>query len=339
LTNEPDAMPVSIYDIAKQANVSPSTVSRALQDHPRIAAETKRRIVALAGAMGYVPSAVARSLTSNQTWTIGVVLASVSDPFTGRVVEGVEQAALEAGFGVLLSTSQYSREREAAAVEALRRRRIDGIVVMSSHLFARSSPAASQVAAPVVVINEQDPGEGQHVVSVDDAQGAWTAVEHLLALGHRRIGYVGAGDRPKSNRSRLRGFHAALAAAGVPPDAVLVLPGDAQGDHARAGAESLGPLLAAGATAAFCYNDATAIGLLSACYARRVAVPADLSVVGFDDIDAAAYSVPPLTTVRQPRFEMGRRAVQMVLALLRGEQPPNERLAAELVVRDTTAPH
>ncbi|MEW5959209.1 MAG: LacI family DNA-binding transcriptional regulator [Chloroflexota bacterium] len=330
-------MSVSIYDVAKKANVAPSTISRALQDHPRIGAETKARIRALAEEMGYIPSTVARSLTANQTWTIGMVLATISDPFMGRVVEGVEQVAIEAGFNVFLSTSQNDRQREIAVIDVLQQRRVDGIIVIASHLFDRYRRYFDRVHVPIVMIDEQEPGGVIHAVAVDDGRGARLAVEHLLALGHQRIGYVGVTNRPKSNQYRLKGYQEALKAAGITPDPTLIFTADNIEDHARRGEASVEPLWAAGATAIFCYNDMTAIGVLSACYKRGLSVPDNLSVIGFDDIDMAAYTIPPLTTIHQPRFELGQRAMQMILDLLASQTPENQLIPAELVVRQTTA--
>jgi DNA-binding LacI/PurR family transcriptional regulator len=331
------SMSVSIYDIAKKAKVSPSTVSRALQDHPRIAEKTKQRIQKIARELEYVPSTVARSLIANRTWTIGMVLASISDPFMGRVVEGVEQIAIEAGFNVFLSTSQNNRERELAVIDVFQQRRVDGIIVLASHLLDEHSVYANYSNVPIVVINEQDPGKPIHFVSVDDVQGTRLAVEHLIGLGHRRIGYIGVANRPRSNQHRLRGYREALTAHAIAFDPALIFTGGEVEDHARRGEAALEVLLAAGATAVFCYNDTTAIGLLSACYARGLVVPERFSVIGFDDIDGAAYTIPPLTTIRQPRFELGRLAMRMMLDILDGQQAENKMLRGELIERSTTA--
>jgi DNA-binding LacI/PurR family transcriptional regulator len=330
-------MSVSIYDIAKEARVAPSTVSRALEDHPRIGAETKKRIQELANEMGYVPSTVAKSLASNKTWTVGMVLATISDPFMGRVVEGVEQAAIEAGFNMFISTSQNDRQREMAVVKMLQKRRVDGIIVIASHLFDQYPRFFGRSKVPLVIINEQEPGKTMHFVTVDDVHAAQLAVEHLLALGHRRIGYVGVTNRPKSNQYRLKGYQDALQAAGIASDPALLFTSNNNiEDHAKRGEASLEPFLAAGATAVFCYNDTTAIGLLAACHRHGVCVPDDLSIIGFDDIDMAAYAIPPLTTIRQPRFELGQRAMRMMLNLLAGQEPDNQIVPGELVVRQTT---
>jgi DNA-binding LacI/PurR family transcriptional regulator len=329
-------MPVSIYDIAKKAKVSPSTVSRALEDHPRIGAETKKRIQELAREMEYVPSTVAKSLAANKTWTIGMVLAAISDPFMGRVVEGVEQAAIEAGFNVFISTSQNERQREIAAIKMLQKRRVDGIIVIASHLFDQYPRFYGSSKVPIVIIDEQKLGESIHFVTVDDVREAQFAVEHLLALGHRRIGYVSIPNRPYSNQHRFKGYQNALEATGIAVDPALIFTSHTIEDHAKVGEASLEPLLAAGATAVFCYNDTAAIGLLAACHKRGLSVPDNLSIMGFDDIDMAAYTMPPLTTIRQPRFELGWRAMRMMLALLNGQEPENQFVPGELVVRQTT---
>src|SRR5947209_7211258 len=239
-------MSVSIYDIAKKAGVSPSTVSRALEDHPRIGATTRKRIQELAKEMGYVPSTVAKSLAANKTWTIGMVLAAISDPFMGRVVEGVEQAAIEAGFNVFVSTSQNDWQREIAVIEMFQKRRVDGIIVIASHLFDQYPRFYGRSKVPIVIINEQKRGENMHFVAVDDTHGAQLAVEHLIALGHYRIGYAGVTNRPQSNHHSLKGYQNALEAGGIAVDPALIFTSHTIEDHAKAGEVSLEPLLAAG---------------------------------------------------------------------------------------------
>lgn len=329
-------MPVSIYDIARKAGVSSSTVSRALENHPRIGVATRKRIQELAQEMDYVPSTVAKSLAASKTWTIGMVLPAISDPFMGRVVEGVEHVAIEAGFNVFISTSQNDREREITAIKTLQKRRVDGIIVMASHLFDQYPRFYGRSKVPIIVINEQKPEKGMHSVSIDDAHGTQLAVEHFIALGHRRIGYVGVTNRPQSSQYRFKGYQKALEANEIVIDPALIFTSHVIEDHARTGEASLEPLLAAGATAVFCYNDTVAIGLLAACHRHSLTIPDDLSIIGFDDIDIAAYTTPPLTTVRQPRFALGCKAMNMMLALLNDQEPENQIISAELVVRQTT---
>jgi LacI family transcriptional regulator/LacI family repressor for deo operon, udp, cdd, tsx, nupC, and nupG len=303
----------------------------------RIGEKTKQRILALAKEMDYIPSKVAKSLIANRTWTIGMVLPTISDPFMGRVIEGVEYAAIAAGFNVFLSTSQNDYQRELAIIEVFQQRRVDGIIVIASHLIDRYSRYFDGSKMPIVVIDEQELGETIHFVTVDDIHGSRLAVDHLVRLGHRQIGYVGVTNRPKSNRYRLRGYQLALEAHGIAYDPALVFDSDALEDHAKRGEASVAQLTAAGATAIFCFNDSIALGVLAGCYGRGLVVPNDLSVVGFDDIDTAAYSIPPLTTIRQPRFELGRQAMRMLLDILDDRQPDNIILYGELVIRATTA--
>jgi LacI family transcriptional regulator/LacI family repressor for deo operon, udp, cdd, tsx, nupC, and nupG len=330
-------MAVSIYDIAKRAKVAPSTVSRALQDHPRIGEQTRERIKQIAREMDYVPSTVARSLFANRTWTIGMIVPTIPDPFMGRIVEGVEHVAIEAGFNVLLSTSQNDRQRELTIIDIFQQRRVDGIIVYSSDLINQYSQSLGPNKVPTVIINEPELEETIHCVTVNEAQAAQSAVEHLIALGHRHIGYIGNINRLRSNQHRLNGYRTALEAAGIAFDSTLVITPSTPLDYTRHGESSLELFLAAGITAVFCFNDLTAMGLLLGCYKRGLVVPDDISVVGFDDIDMSAYAIPPLTTMRQPRFDLGRQAMHMMFDLLDGQQPENQILPCELVIRQTTA--
>jgi LacI family transcriptional regulator/LacI family repressor for deo operon, udp, cdd, tsx, nupC, and nupG len=187
---------------------------------------------------------------------------------------------------------------------------------------------------PIVLINDEEKGEYLHSVTIADVQGARLAVEHLITLGHRRIGYVHDMNR-KSGRNRLEGYQTALKAAGITLDPALVIALNI-GDNFMRGEASLESLIANGATAVFCYNDMVAIGLLTACRKRGVSVPDDLSIVGFDDIEAAAYTVPPLTTFHQPRLKFGKLAMTMMLGLLNEQETQDQILTGELVLREST---
>ncbi len=328
---------VSIKDIARAAGVSHSTVSRALRNSPLVNPQTAAYIRQLAEEMGYTPSAIAQSLVTQRTYTIGVVVTSIADPFVDRIVEGIEDLATREGYSVFLSSSHADPGREIAVVETFHRRRVDGMIVVASRVGSLYTSRLQELGVPIVLINNQAEGEYIYSVWVDDVSGARQAVQHLLDLGHRRIGYVGCHFRPPSNRRRLEGYRQALARAGVNYDPDLVIHPRTFSDVEN-GRAALEPLLTAGATAVMCYNDRTAIGLMTRAREAGVRLPEDLSVVGFDDIEASWYVTPPLTTVRQPRVEMGRAAMEMVLALLAGEEVQDRIFPCELVVRDSTAP-
>jgi LacI family transcriptional regulator/LacI family repressor for deo operon, udp, cdd, tsx, nupC, and nupG len=328
-------LPVTIKDIAKVAGVSHTTVSRALKEHHSISPETTERIQKLAREMGYVPSAVAQSLLAQRTHTIGMVITTAADPFIVQIVGGVEQVAQTAGYSVFLSSSHNNPEQELNVVDTFQRRRVDAIIVTSSRVGSMYSSRLDQLQVPIVLINNQEEGDYLHSVAVDDINASQLAVEHLISLGHYRIGYIGTTNRPKSNRRRLDGYRAALDQAGITFDPELIFSPVAGTDMER-GQLSLIPLMSARATAVICYNDTIAIGLLLACRDQGISVPQQLSIVGFDDIESASYVTPPLTTVRQPRFELGQRAMRMVLDLLEGQEVQDQLLTCDFIAREST---
>ena len=326
---------VALKDIARVAGVSTSTVSRALYHHPRISEETAARVRRLAEEMGYTPSLLARSLVTQDTATIGVVLTSVSDPFVGQLVLGLEDIAYASAYSVFMGSSYRNAELEQEIVRSFYERRASGIVVTGSQIDLGYLQLRKRFLLPVVLINCP---AYPHSISTDNLSGARKAVEHLVQLGHQRIAYVANPHSYNANLQRLTGYKAVLAEAGMAPDDSLIV--EADGGVAR-GAEAMQQLLALPQppTAVFCFNDMTAVGVMYALAVAGLQVPADCSVIGFDDLELAAYFCPPLTTVRQPRRQMGERAMQMLLALIeeRGA-PPAEVLPTELVVRRTTGP-
>ena len=330
-------MPVSIKDIARIAGVSHSTVSRALRGSGLIPATTRERIQRIAAEQGYSASAIARSLVTQKTTAIGVVVTSIADPFNGEVVDGLEQTANSAGYSVVLATSQADPERELSIVETLRERRVDGIIVASSRVGALYSGHLAALQIPIVLLNNQHLGGFGHSISIENVDGAELATEHLIELGHRRIGYIGDRYGMQSDAERCRGYRNALRRHGIRFREAWVVNGDGKPTGVR---RALTELLALpdSPTAVFCYNDMTALGVCEEAAARELSVPRDLSVCGFDDVFFTAYLQPPLTTVRQPKHELGRRAMEMLLKLLRGEEvSKTAKVRGELIVRGSTA--
>jgi DNA-binding LacI/PurR family transcriptional regulator len=338
-----DSRPVSIRDIARAAGVAHTTVSRALHDSPLISEDVRGRIQALAREMGYTPNAVAQSLKSQQTKAIGLVVTSIADPFVGLVVRGIEEAAHQANMSVFLSASYNDPDREMAVIETFHRRRVDGIISAAAQISGRYAEQLAQTRVPTVLINQQAEGASEllHSVNVDDYLGARAAVGHLLDLGHRAIGYVGAGNRSRSNRRRHAGYLDAMRAAGVEPreEWIRVTPSEHRlhTDDVDDGAALMPRLLDAKVTSVFCYNDMIAVGALLACRERGVEIPRRISVIGFDDIETARYVSPPLTTMRQPRLELGQLATVMLVKLMAGETVENPVLSPELILRSSTA--
>jgi len=333
---------VSIKDIAREAGVSHSTVSRALGDSPLVSAETKSRIQRLAREMGYSPDAQARSLVMGRTQTVGVVVTTLTDPFIAEIVQAIESTALDQGYSVILASSSSEPEREIAAVEMLRSKRVDGLVVTSSRVGALYQEHLDRLGVPVVLVNSHSEQRGPYTysINVDNRHGACLGTDHLIQLNHRRIAYVAGPSEHSDDLERLAGYRQALQAAGIAFDRALVVPGTGRAD-AGEGALPLLTALERRPTAAFCYNDMTAIGLLRAARKAKLSIPHELAVVGFDDIPFASYVQPALTTVAQPKPTMGKRAMEMVLALMAdgdagGSSISNVVVQGKLIVRESS---
>lgn len=330
-------MAVSIKDIARAAGVSHSTVSRALADSPLVKEETRQRICHLAREMGYSPSAIARGLVTKRTRTIGLVVTTIADPFVAEVVRGIEETALDRGYNIVLCNSNAEPQRELAAVNTLREKRVDGIIVSASRVGDLYLPMLVETGVPIVLVNNEHSGSYAYSVVTDDEAGGRLATEYLLDLGHTRIAYISGPELSSTSANRLRGYEQALKSRGLMPDPQWIVSGNGS---ARGGEEGMARLLSLAnpPSAVFCYNDVTAIGALLA--ARRLGrnVPAQVSVIGYDDIAFAAYTNPALTTVEQRKYEMGSLAMQMMLDLLGGAlSVKNVLLPARLVVRESCA--
>jgi DNA-binding LacI/PurR family transcriptional regulator len=323
---------VSIKDIAQEAGVSPSTVSRALHNHPQISTETGERVQRLAQEMGYTPSLLARSLVTQDTATIGLVITYTADPFLSRLVQGVEETARNNGYSVFLSSSYRDYERELEVVRSFHERRTSGIIITGSQIDTDYLELDARFPLPIVLINCRT---YPYSVSADKKSGVKQAVEHLVQLGHRRIAFV-SNAKLSTDRDRKTSYQQVLRKHDIPIDDTLIVEGDGKLESGvRAGQKLLS--LPQPPTAIFCFNDMTAMGVLTALREADLQVPRDCSVVGFDDLEISAYLSPPLTTVRQPCYRMGQAAIRMLLQLIRGESDMQaEVLPTELIVRQTT---
>jgi DNA-binding LacI/PurR family transcriptional regulator len=332
---------VSIKDIARAAKVSHPTVSRALSNSPLVKGETAKRIRQIAASLGYRPSAIARSLATKKTKTIGVVVTSIADPFIADVVSGVEEAANDHGYSVFLANSNANPDREVRVVHSFHERRVDGILVTASRVGALYVPLLSQLKVPIVLINNQHPDETDHFiysVTIDNIKASTQVMRHLIGLGHKRIAYIGDRGGFQSDIERLAGYRQALASAEYPFLPELVVHGDGKPGGGEQAMESL-LALANPPTAVFCYNDMSALGALRALHSHGIKIPEELSVVGFDDLAIASYTSPLLTTVSQPKQQMGRMAMEIMIKLLsRIDSKTNIKVEGELIVRESTAP-
>jgi len=337
---------VTIDDVAAAAHVSTATVSRVMNNRPVVAAETRERVLAAIERLRFRPSSLGRNLATRRTGAIGLVIADITNPFYPEVVRGVEQTAASYGTSVLLYDTAEDSEREAQALRLLGERHVDGMIICASRLPPERIALIARPAVPLVLINRQLTPPSLGTVDVDQEAGVRAAMAHLIALGHRRIAYLGGPPASQVQQRRLAAFRAACADAGLPPAGVIgvtATPTIVGGkDAARAllrGRPGRRP------TAVLAYNDLMAIGILMAAHEASVTVPDHLSIVGHDDIPMAAALHPALTTVRQPMRELGVRAVRLLYGD-HGERTAHDaqdaptliRLQPQLVARASTAP-
>jgi LacI family transcriptional regulator len=334
----------TIRDVAKRAGVSVSTVSRVILDQPEVRSSTREQVLEAIEALDFRPSAIARSMIARRTKTIGVVISDISNPFYPELIKGVEDVSNEAGYTVILVSSADSVERHARVVETLRERRVDAYILASARLDDEVSPRILASEPAAVVVNRGLPDGAFSQVLLDNALGSQLAVQHLLALGHSRIAHVGGPAYAQNARERADGYGTAMRAAGLRPAAVLetsFFPAEGWEESRVKIRELL--LSPQRPTAIFTANDLLAVQVLEvAVFELGLAVPRDLSIVGFDDNVLAGSPFVNLTTVSHRPREMGRLAVELALARLEGEVdewPVRRIIEPQLVLRSsTTAP-
>ncbi len=325
---------VSIADIARQANVSVSTVSRALKGNQRISPDVRQRVVRLAAELGYTPNAIAQSLQQRHSDTIGLVVPDVADPFWGEVVKGIEHVLGDTNKALFLSASHHDATRQLKVIELFHRRRVDGIIIADAQLRIDQLARLTQLGAPVVFLNQQRDLQSEQVrsISIDNRLGGRLAALHLWQLGHDHFAYLGSTKRPGSNQQRADGFVSELTANGVPERQIVVRHSNDLHDDLDLGYMLTKQLFEwHRPTAIFCYNDIMALGALAYINTLGLQVPADVSVIGFDDVQMARYSTPALTTIGQPKAELGRVAARTLLDLIAG-QPATDCLLEPFVV-------
>lgn len=330
----------TMKQVAERAGVSISTVSHVINNTRVVSDDVRQRVQGIIDEMHYVPSAVARSLKNDKTNTIGVLAPNSSNPYFAELIRWIEEVAFEFGYTIILCNAQGAEHKQGAYLRLLMEKRIDGMILIASGADSEQDLLARHDNVPVVQLDRALPGLAADLIQAGQEDGAYQATRHLIELGHRSIACVsGPADLPCA-RTRAAGYLRAMAEAGLDGSggAILHAAFTSAGGHA-----AFTQLLARPhpPSAVFVTNDLMALGGLSAASAADVRVPAQLSVVGFDDIAAALYASPPLTTVAPPKREMARAAVELLLRRIRGEggpvpQPP---LACRLVVRASAAPH
>jgi LacI family transcriptional regulator len=326
----------TLAQVASSAGVSRMTASRALANKPGVSAAVRDRIFRIASELGYVVNPVARDLASGRSRVIGILCADLQAPFIAEVIQGAIRAARTAACEVLVYSLFEPNEELREAVVPLLARSTQGVISLLVH---RHDYLPLFRAAGVQVVTIENAQGSAYTVTADSYNGARSAMRHLIELGHRRIAYIGSRYQMPSSSDRRRGYEDVMREHGLRLEPQLVVSGDnTQATGFVAARRLLG--LENPPTAILANNDPTALGVLDAARAARLEVPHDLSVVGFDDVPQAALALPPLTTVRQPLQQIGRSAMNTLLAVLAGIEAvaPVITFPTELVVRGSTAP-
>jgi len=331
--------PITRKEVAERANVSVAVVSYVVNAGPRpVAPETRLKVERAIEELGYYPNELARSLSRKQTAMIGLIIPSLVNPVYAEIADSLTRYCAAEGFRVILGSSGRHHQTEVEFAKSLRAKRVEGVIIIPSESPEEILQPLQQAHIPTVVLEHELPDT--HCIAIDDLQGGQLATQHLLLLGHRRIGMIRR--KPSSALSHLRyvAFRDMLQAANIPINPDLVIESEA---GQESGYTSMQRLLALSRppTAVFAHNDVLAMGAISALCHAGLKVPQDISVVGYDDIINSAYLNPPLTTVRFPIAEMGRAAGKMILDLIKNGNsfsPRTTTLPVKLIIRASTAP-
>lgn len=327
----------TMKDVAVRARVSTATVSRALMNPEKVSQATRNRVEQAAIDVGYLPGSLHRNLKRNESRTILVIVPDICDPFFSEIIRGIEVTAAEQGYLVLIGDCAHQNQQEKTFIDLIITKQIDGMLLLGSRLPFDASKEEQRNLPPMVMANEFAPELELPTVHIDNLTAAFNAVNYLHELGHQRIACIAGPEEMPLCHYRLQGYVQALRRSGMTVDPHYI----ARGDFTyEAGANALEQLLnlPQPPTAIFCHSDVMALGALSMAKRRGFRVPDDLSIIGFDNIALAEFCDPPLTTVAQPRFDIGREAMLLLLSQLNGHtvSSGSRLLDCELVLRGTT---
>jgi LacI family transcriptional regulator len=340
--DEKDVM-ATIKDVAQRAGVSTSTVSHVVNETRFVSLETRERVLAAMKELGYRPNRLASSLRKNQTHTLGVLLPNSANPYFAEILLGIESACFDHGYNIILGNANDDAERELAYLRVLLARQVDGVLLISSGAYEQSVDLLAAYEIPVVMVDRSANLSIVDEIFTDNYQGGLMATNYLLDLGHRRIACIMGPSFLTPSADRVHGYRDALQARNIPHDDALCIIGDFQlGGGYRACQQLLN--LDQPPTAIFACNDLMAVGAMCAIQEHGLHVPDHISVIGYDDIPLASYSVPRLTTIAQPAQKLGQLAVKKLIEQLQQnnglpKQPSREILPVSLVERSSCKPY
>jgi LacI family transcriptional regulator len=332
-----DAIPpaVTLQMVAEAAGVSPSTVSRILNGTAVVSDFKKRAVDKAVQQLNFVPNPVARGLAGGRTLSIGVITQSIDSPFYGVALRGIEMELGNAGYSSLFVSGRWDAAEEARCIDVLRGRRVDGIIVLTGRLSDAKLRSCAKLL-PIVVTGRALKAPNLASLNFDNFEGGKMATQYLISLGHRRIAFIAGDPKHPDATERLRGYTVALKEAKITFNPSLVVEGLF---HEESGLLAVEQLLEKGQrfTGIVSANDQMAMGACLALHRRKLKVPEDVSIIGFDNLLTSRYCLPPLSTIHHPAFELGQLSAQAMLELLRGNSPKLVVPLPEVIVRESTA--
>ncbi|RYU44116.1 DNA-binding transcriptional regulator CytR [Aliivibrio finisterrensis] len=329
----------TMKDVALSAGVSTATVSRALMTPEKVSLTTRKRVENAIIETGYSPTTLTRTLRRNESKTIVTIVPDICDPYFSDILRGIEDTAVENGYIVLVGDSSQQQKREHSFVNLVYTKQVDGMVLLGSDLPFNASRQEQKNLPPLVMACEYAPELELPTVHIDNLTAAFEAVNYLTKLGHKRIAELSGPEDSALCQFRHQGYQQALRRAGITMNGAYIHYGDFSFE---AGAKAISQLLSLSSppSAVFCHNDIMAIGAIQKAKQMGFRVPQDISIMGFDDIEFSQYCEPSLTTISQPRYEIGRQSMLMLLELLKGHdvRSGSRLLESSLVIRESTAP-
>lgn len=325
----------TIKDVAREAGVSVATVSRIVNGLPGYSEATRKKVAEVIQELGYKPNAVARNLVNRKTNTIGVLLPQLSSSFSAKLLHGIEKVAHEKQYSVIICNTDSNGKRTLDYLNLLREKQVEGILFASEHLKNDYYEAILAMDIPVLAVDAHSDYETIPFIKVNDEEAAYAASSYLIQKGHHNIGMIsGTKDDPISGAPRVKGFLKALAEHDILPEPNLIEYGDF---GFKSGYEAMERLIQKNPylTAVFAASDEMALGIFSYCYKKGISIPADLSVIGYDDTQVAEMSTPPLTTIHQPIEEMGVDAAASLIKLINNEPVESKYVPFSLMERDS----
>lgn len=329
----------TMKQVAEKARVSTTTVSHVINNTRVVSEDARERVLAVIREMRYIPSAVARSLKNDKTHTLGMIIPNNSNPYFAEVIQGIEDESFKLGYNIILCNSYDDPKKQAAYTRVLMEKRIDGLILVASGSDQELNQLLADEDIPKVLVDREVPGVAADFIEADHEQGGYLATRYLIDLGHRAIACVAGPKTLLPSGDRVQGYWRALQEAGIPFREEFLAHSDFT---SQGGYTAFQQLLALKQrpTAIFASNDLMAIGGLCAAQQAGMKIPEQLSVIGYDDIALASFSTPPLTTIAQPKHEIGVLTAQVMVKRIQNAELPlrREMLETKLIVRQSTAP-